>query len=266
MTDEFMAQVEKTDTCWNWTGARYKSGYGLVHVTGHVNTLAHRLVYESENGPAGRKMVDQACGNKLCVNPGHLRLVGYPRGTSTTPESQTKVLNLVKKMTLSLQESPDRQSVVKAARRLVSSPDADLTALVAQGRLFYSTQRHVSFVELTSLECDCGRPKGATDELCQWCEAMDDKDMGGFLMSAMHAMGGGPATAYDIVEEAGITLRQVLRWLRHAEASGHIMAVDDQRELVMYSGFEMKSYRVVYGPRSRVYKRYEGPHQGAVVR
>lgn len=71
----FWNKVDKTDTCWAWTGSRYPAGYGKVGISGKTR-LAHRTAYEMEHGaiPEGMQ-VDHRCHNPSCVNPAHLRLV-----------------------------------------------------------------------------------------------------------------------------------------------------------------------------------------------
>lgn len=70
----FWQRVDKTGTCWNWTGPRSR-GYGdFNHQT--VRYRAHRYSYELLHGPiADDKDVDHICHNTACVNPDHLRLV-----------------------------------------------------------------------------------------------------------------------------------------------------------------------------------------------
>ena len=72
------AKVEKTEACWNWTGAT-RTGYGLFSIKtdgGWKNIQAHRAAYELANGPIGEGLyIDHICHNKACVKPAHLREV-----------------------------------------------------------------------------------------------------------------------------------------------------------------------------------------------
>ncbi len=84
--ERFWEKVDKTGSCWNWTGAK-DNGYGVCRVEGAAR-LAHRVSYKWANGeiPAGA-LLDHMCHNKSCVNPGHLRfadhiLNGQNRATS----------------------------------------------------------------------------------------------------------------------------------------------------------------------------------------
>lgn len=74
LDERFWAKVEKTDTCWNWTGTT-SNGYGQYWLDGKGHR-AHRLSYAYAHGPIPEGMqIDHQCHNKLCVNPDHLRVV-----------------------------------------------------------------------------------------------------------------------------------------------------------------------------------------------
>lgn len=70
----FWMRVNKTETCWPWTGSTASDGYGYL-ATDDGPVRVHRLAYELlvEPIPDGLQ-IDHACGNRACVNPGHLRL------------------------------------------------------------------------------------------------------------------------------------------------------------------------------------------------
>jgi len=72
----FWAKVDKTSSCWIWTGAK-KLGYGVFRLNNEAH-LAHRVSYEWARGLITNGFeVDHTCFNKDCVNPGHLRLLSH---------------------------------------------------------------------------------------------------------------------------------------------------------------------------------------------
>lgn len=71
----YWTKVEKTDTCWLWTGGVHKgTGYGQGGLLGE--TIAHRAAYRLAFGsiPDGL-VIDHLCRVKTCVNPAHLEAV-----------------------------------------------------------------------------------------------------------------------------------------------------------------------------------------------
>lgn len=96
----FWAKVEKSNTCWTWTGAK-TFGYGKFYVDGE-RLSAHRVSWELNHGaiPPGM-LVDHICHNPACVRPDHLRLatkrqnVEYRKGAQSN--SSTGVRGVYKK-------------------------------------------------------------------------------------------------------------------------------------------------------------------------
>lgn len=74
--ERFWAKVNKTATCWNWTGSTKANGYGTFGISPGKTQYAHRVSWEWANGPIpAQMMIDHTCFTHSCVNPAHLRLV-----------------------------------------------------------------------------------------------------------------------------------------------------------------------------------------------
>jgi len=77
-SEEFFKNVNKTETCWLWTGWINRSGYGQrsKRLDGKVMAQGmHRYSYELHKGPIPKGLhVLHSCNVKSCVNPDHLRI------------------------------------------------------------------------------------------------------------------------------------------------------------------------------------------------
>jgi hypothetical protein len=75
-TVRFWVKVEKTETCWLWTGARNNTGYGSFKAEKYPSrktVTAHRWAYEDLVGPIPNGLtLDHLCKVRHCVNPAHL--------------------------------------------------------------------------------------------------------------------------------------------------------------------------------------------------
>ncbi|MFO7180891.1 MAG: HNH endonuclease signature motif containing protein [Pseudomonadota bacterium] len=74
----FWEKVEKTDTCWIWTGTKLQHGYGALDTRRHGKRIvirAHRFAWELTYGPIPEGLhVLHECDNPSCVRPEHLHL------------------------------------------------------------------------------------------------------------------------------------------------------------------------------------------------
>lgn len=72
----FWSKVQKTDTCWLWTGSLDRYGYGRFNPSRPEAWSAHRYAYLTLVGliPDGQQL-DHLCRVRRCVNPAHLEPV-----------------------------------------------------------------------------------------------------------------------------------------------------------------------------------------------
>lgn len=72
LRERFESKILQTDSCWIWTGAIDRAGYGRIAVDGR-NEMASRVAWTLENGPIPDGFdVCHRCDNPPCVRVSHL--------------------------------------------------------------------------------------------------------------------------------------------------------------------------------------------------
>ena len=71
----FYRKVNRTDSCWLWTGYINDEGYGEYASDFLTTRLAHRISYGLDKGHLPALPLDHLCRHRHCVNPDHLEPV-----------------------------------------------------------------------------------------------------------------------------------------------------------------------------------------------
>jgi hypothetical protein len=72
--DRFLNKINKTDSCWLWTGALNSKGYGSIRIDGK-SVGTHVYSYKLYKGEVSEGLlVCHTCDIPNCVNPEHLWL------------------------------------------------------------------------------------------------------------------------------------------------------------------------------------------------
>ncbi|WP_236241127.1 HNH endonuclease signature motif containing protein [Streptomyces sp. CC228A] len=86
LADRLFPRVELAGSCWVWTGASNRGGYGVIsRGRRDGTTVVHRAVWELLVGPIPDGLeLDHLCRVRSCCNPDHLepvsRAVNVARG------------------------------------------------------------------------------------------------------------------------------------------------------------------------------------------
>ncbi|MCB1146647.1 MAG: hypothetical protein KDK41_13125 [Leptospiraceae bacterium] len=71
----FLSRVKKGFRCWMWKGSVTNEDQGQIGLS-FATIKAHRLSYMLYIGHLKpRQVLEQTCGNKLCVNPKHQKII-----------------------------------------------------------------------------------------------------------------------------------------------------------------------------------------------
>lgn len=102
--ERFWKKVHKREgTCWTWTAATDKDGYGVFWFNGKAQ-YAHRVSWQLKHGLiTSDQVVCHRCDTPTCVKPDHLFLGDY----------YTNIQDRVKKQRSSLNESNPNSKLTK---------------------------------------------------------------------------------------------------------------------------------------------------------
>lgn len=77
LEDRFWSKVQRSEGCWEWLGAQDDHGYGVLGISNGKTMKAYKYSFEIAYGsvPRGKVVDHYPCGNRLCVNPKHLRVI-----------------------------------------------------------------------------------------------------------------------------------------------------------------------------------------------
>jgi len=90
MEERFLKYVNKTESCWLWTGGTVK-GYGRISIN-NKRCLAHRVAYELWKGSIPvRLLIRHMCHNPLCVNPEHLETGTHQDNTNDMIQANRQI-------------------------------------------------------------------------------------------------------------------------------------------------------------------------------
>ena len=105
--EKIWKHVDKTESCWLWTGPLHKTGYACIY---HKRKFyyVHRLVKEwslNRSISAGLECC-HSCNNKSCVNPDHIRedtrssniIDNVVSGNHNTVKLTTECVKTIRKM------------------------------------------------------------------------------------------------------------------------------------------------------------------------
>jgi len=129
LLNRFWSNVNKTDSCWEWTGLKNKHGYGQTTIRKNkrsYSVLAHRVswtIYNKQDFPEDKPVARHTCNNPACVRPDHL-IPGTVKDNVQDAMKNNKHGMLGQKHspeTIKLFKSMNRSAIAKAAYKKIST-------------------------------------------------------------------------------------------------------------------------------------------------
>ncbi len=134
--DRFWTKVNKTQTCWEWTGATTKFGHGMFSYSG--KTLgAHRFSALISGMAIDGKLVCHHCDNPRCVRPDHLFIGDHITNMRDMVNKKRHMSREIKKMKTVYTPLGVYPSRVKAAIAHGITPPAISYRMLTHPALYY---------------------------------------------------------------------------------------------------------------------------------
>lgn len=128
--DRFWSKVNRTDTCWNWTGCM-NGGYGSVWAGNGNVILANRAAWILSNGaiPEGMDVL-HSCDNPRCVNPGHLFLGTHSENMTDMVSKKRQHRKFTEQQVISLRSDHSAGMSINQLRDKYSISRSNISAII----------------------------------------------------------------------------------------------------------------------------------------
>lgn len=155
--ERFDKYVQKTETCWLWTGQIDKKGYGRFYLDGSWKN-AHRVMFELVHDLPKHLLVLHKCDVRHCVNPDHLFA-----GTA-----QENTDDMIKKGRAGIKSRHNAKLTDEQVRAMLKENEDDVKVIAKKynvsvntvwGIFHRRTYKHIT----TNVQLQDSRPEGKSD-------------------------------------------------------------------------------------------------------
>lgn len=117
----FLPSSRSPSTCWIWTGAKDRDGYGVI-ADGGKTLGAHRVSYELHHRQLPpRALIMHSCDTPSCVNPAHLSIGTKRSNAADMTRKGRRAAKLTREQALRIRARASEPAAVLAAEFGVSA-------------------------------------------------------------------------------------------------------------------------------------------------